>query len=1386
MTDINSSNQNESKEELQKRENSFNDLIKRKTKKLAKDKIKEDWFYPKFKWNKYTSNDFKWELFDSLSETEKNKYEKLIDSIDSTKIDELFSMFSDEIRVLSFQIENRKNELQNYYISKYELDDTKIKKLNNQLDLFSEGEINELIKGIDKKREEVLINLFWKSKVKLKKVDVKREIKEILSWTDISEEIKNREIKDILSWVDISEEIKNRIVNKIWVNSYNNSIEELRELFNRLKSLKKIDLSIVFDLFEKDIFSEDDKKFFLSKFVPFLSLWDLIKTWIYSEIQWKDKIKDDLIKHWNKSENEINYIIENIDFNDYIVKSSDIINYLNSNQLDSLAWNISIAKTFVDTYNKSLEWLRESYLNSIDNLALFKEKIHSTPQIQRKISSQDYKNIDTLLNDWIIIRLSTKDNERSKEESYTYLEIKSFQDDWTFTFCDRSSKENSYNNSSTLEISTWYYASLFYIINNNLVTKIDFFTSKEIKSKINSWEINESWDDINFKDQSDFDFLTARKNEIKEELNKMSHWKTLDELEANKEVTNLIYELDDIDNKLWINLESYNFNFLLEKIDLLDPNWKDFWLKEWVTIKASKSWSKLEWDIFTITEIDKNTKKITVENAIWQLSTWSFEEFYSLFKDHDIKRISNNTDFSKIPELATKNEKLKMWWDFEVKNDKIVKKESETWITYDYLVATKDGKDELVKIHSVNWNKVKISFWKILDEKEVKTDDYAEKEKKEKKWEIFETENETYEVSVSFLEDYIKSKKLEPRALNEANDKKKGKLPDWVDRKWSFSKWLFSNKSVAEIIKWVKIWFDSIQHYLKEWNEEHANAVALSVFGKFLPIELESDLRTRVEQWEKKHMDEYIWKLKSVDSPIATWMIEKWLLTSNTPNHKKEAWLLFMMESYWTLYAKKLYKYKWKFLWYEALGWHIWDELYRETEEKAKKAWIQFSEEELVHTLLKLQCKPWWDPKTHIHRRSRIHKEFEWSWKWWMKKDKEKWLEDSKWKRTVDWRIAWWIDELKWWTYPNAMWWFEWIIWKWWPMHKMNKLPFVMLFSWIAYNFNQKMADEFKNSMSEWRIIPAARFISLTSDIDLFNQTVLELSKRFKDLYWDKEEKYKNMLSRAEKIINNQWSKNEPDQIDATVSFFDDYWEILTKSMYMLNDWKNDEYSLSNKIIFLEKDSNPVFKKYYDLFRNYNKSDANFTVDDYMSDAFVDKWISWLDLFKFTKEALSYNQWWWFYKSKFWHFALEEVETEFLTLLKRNYSNEKNEDINIKKTILKQNLREFLSWILASHAWNQNAIEAINKPWSHFSKIFDKFWIDLTEFRNNNINAEQLLEWKNIKAERILERYINNWLDWKDHSVDRWVTWVINFTWWSIADALKKEPINDEDFQKVA
>gem|GEM_PF-4060339 len=69
-------------------------------------------------------------------------------------------MFSDEIRVLSFQIENRKNELQNYYISKYELDDTKIKKLNNQLDLFSEGEINELIKGIDKKREEVLINLF--------------------------------------------------------------------------------------------------------------------------------------------------------------------------------------------------------------------------------------------------------------------------------------------------------------------------------------------------------------------------------------------------------------------------------------------------------------------------------------------------------------------------------------------------------------------------------------------------------------------------------------------------------------------------------------------------------------------------------------------------------------------------------------------------------------------------------------------------------------------------------------------------------------------------------------------------------------------------------------------------------------------------------------------------------------------------------------------------------------------------------------------------------------------------------------------------------------------------------------------------------------------------
>lgn len=1357
MSDINSNwTIPDSPENQKKLENDFNSLLKRKSKKLAKDKLKEQWFYKNFSSNKYKKSDLKDELLEWLSESEKNTYTKFVESMKESEINELFEIFSNEIWLLSYHIEARKNELVEYYLDKYIISSENEKKLKQQIELLDEDEIKNLINSNEIKKEEIINKLFWKWKINLKPSEIKKEIRELLVWADLPDEMKNRILKKT-------------------------NLAELNPLFSTIRWLNDIDISIVNDLFQYDILSPEDKRYFLIHYVPFVSLWDLKKSWIISENKAREKVKNDLINSWKS--NDADYISENIDLDNYVINSKSIIEWLNSNDLDNFIKYIWFAQKFASSYNETLKEIKDWYLNSVQNIELFNEKVEKNQQIKRKIVNKDFKKSFV---EWSILKLTAKSNDRSNEESFVYLEIVKFHDNWTFTFLNRTDSLSNYDSSINLEKKEWHYSTLYETFWKNEVNEIEVIEKNEIIKKINLWEINESENSLNLKSDEDFDEIKNKKiNDLKDKLNEFSKWKTIDELENNSNVKYLIEELEELEN---INLDDFNYNYLLEKINLLDSEWKKFWLDNWVSFKITKSWIEQEWMVYTITSIDRQNRLIHIKNALWEDDEWTFEEFYKLFKDYDIKRFSNNEDYTKLPELLSKDDKIwKIWDNFEVKNDEIIKKDSETWISYDYLVANDDWWDELIKIHEVNWWKVKISFWKILDQEEVKKDDYWKNTKSEKKWEIFETEEQTYEVTIWFLEDYIKSKKLEPRSFDESKDKKNAKLPHWVEnRRISLVSKIFANKSLIEVIQWMKVWVDSIQHYLKESHEEHANAIALAVYGKFLPIELQSDLRTRVEQWEKKHMDEYIWKLKAVDSPIATWMIEKWLLIKNTPRHKVEAWLLFMMESYWTLYAKKIYEYKWRFLWYEALGWHIWDDLYKEVESDAKKAWIQFSEEELVHQLLKRQCKPEWFH--HIHRRSRIHKEFEWSWKAWMKKDKEKWLEDSKWKRTIDWRIKWWIDELYWWTYPNSMWWFEWVVWKWWPMHKMNKLPFIMLFSWIAYNFNQKMADEFKNSMNDWRNIPAARFISLTSDIDLFNQTVLELSSRFRDLYWSKNEKYNLMYDRAKKIFDNQnlSKKNEKNQIEATESFFDDYWEILTRSMYMLNTWKDDEYNLANKLIFLEKDSNPIFKKYYAKFRAYIDQDANFKVKDYMTDAFKFAWTSWYDLYKFTRDTLSYRTWGWFFQAEIWPDALKEVENEFLSIPKRTYSDDKKEDEQIKRKILKEDLREFIAWILTNHSWDERALESINKPWSHFSKIFDRYWIELTEFNKNNISDTKLLSWDEDVAERILDKYVSNAFNGTDHSKNRGVSWIINFTWWSIAEALSKPVLNDETFERVA
>gem|GEM_PF-6303939 len=70
-------------------------------------------------------------------------------------------------------------------------------------------------------------------------------------------------------------------------------------------------------------------------------------------------------------------------------------------------------------------------------------------------------------------------------------------------------------------------------------------------------------------------------------------------------------------------------------------------------------------------------------------------------------------------------------------------------------------------------------------------------------------------------------------------------------------------------------------------------------------------------------------------------------------------------------------------------------------------------------------------------------------------------------------------------------------------MEDMNKVPFVMAFSGISYNFEQSELDQLKNFPAKSMMLPVLRFLSYTKDINLMNETILEACKRYSEIKSD-------------------------------------------------------------------------------------------------------------------------------------------------------------------------------------------------------------------------------------------------------------------------------------------
>jgi len=1191
---------------------------------------------------------------------------------------------------------NKRNSIKWIFLRDYNIsNDEYNKKISWNISNLEEKEIDELIQS-DSKRLEFSSKILWKKVLRKNFIDFLGKFDILKRYKKLTDE--NQRL--FLSFYEIN----------LW---WNHTLKQ------------KIDINDIIALFDSWIFWDEEKKDILSKFACSV---DLKKALIIGLIKKKDvkKIKLSLIEEefWEDlTEDEKKALLSkiksediNIDLNHECINNS----LSNFNEILKIISLDSIVESCNDFMKKIIE--KSDKVIDVDIKAkkdnLDKEDNWTAFNLQLKKN-----NIDNFI-EWNILILKTEDDKWENKSINFYKIIDLWNTTWKVKLIDKT-VNNRYSENKSVECN---------------------FSQKNIISILEKWnfsEVDKSKGNLILKDFKCYDDQTF-KNELRDTENEdiseaqdeLSLF-TEDELEEKR---NNIDKEDKYYKEKVEQIDKLNLDILKWKIDDLDANGKKFWFQEWLTFETK--WDKKKWkSYFTITKINSDNS-IDIENITWlPKQTLSFEAFFEWWEWEKAKRISKASSMEDVfSDLWSNWDIWEEWSQFKFKDNWIYKKEGNKSLKceYDYLVSTKWK--ELIKIHSISWDRVQISFWEV----EQKTKD----EKDQKDWEskiktTFSVEENIHNVNIWFLDSWIRKNSLTPRALEEEKDVEETDI-EATKMHWSFISRMFDRLSVAQLLAWWKLYIDAVENYLKEWQDELSARFANSLW---LPEELKSDLVSREEAAKKKRMDDYIQKLKNVDSGPATKMIEWWLLNKDAPQYQKEAWLMFMMEKYWVLYAKFwLYKHKWNFLWYQSLGWKIWDPLFQEVKAEAKKANQTFTEEELIFRLLIKQCR--WNWHNWIKRASRLHKDFKNLRSSWKEEENKSWKQDA-WDISNGNDVASFIMwELTWWTYANAIWWFESFIDSWtWTMEEMNKIPFVMLFSWSAYSMEAASRKVISELPYAGKVIPILGLMRNESGIDVATDLILELSKKIQEKKWWK---YPWIWDEAQKIFDNMKSTSvkEVDKIKQCEKFYDKYSSVLTQALYWLNNaWKSEDTYISN-MIFLEKDDrvdenwnelkwNSIFKKYsnemswLDSWYKYTK--------DYMEDALMNKWMSWFSPYKLMKHALAVNSWGSYVNSKWWPAIIQEMLGQIIF-----YSQSKDlSTFNKRKLIIKN-----LKWII--WAALELSIDSLSRS-RQLDPFFNKLWINLDELKNMNLERWKLNAYKKWTSEY---DYLNNLTD--------------NLIWWTV------------------
>ena len=1105
-------------------------------------------------------------------------------------------------------------------------------------------------------------------------------------------------------------------------------------------------------LFATKFLKDSEKEILIKTFIPNLSLQKAIDLWILKKEKAQDlkiQIISNLSVEYDYTDSEIYDVLNKMPFDDFILDINDLS--LNTWNISKLAENIGF-KNAENDFIKSKEQfeteLIENGPSSLDELIIWLKSVNKNSKFNNLEKFKE-ENIIQFVKKWAdweeVINYVKIVKADDNEKKLTFLTVWK----WNIINLKVNWKENEIEYSSFLK---------------NLSTtdvKIDLFTQKEINKKIKDPSDSEftssdlnlftSDDIVNSTPEEKKKYLDYYAKKIAQDLDDLEEelkqkWGTDDENPLL--VARIDEKKQDLLNAVWLTNNTDFVSFLnkqkfLEKIDQVDPDWKQIWFKKWVQFTSKTT-------IYIITWFEDEWVYLT--SFAWKEWPIDFVSFYELFKENNAKRLESISDFNSLIDLN------KFWnnkWedheiiDWELKVKDVSYNDETKNRTIDYLVSNEN--DKLVKINNISWDKVTIQFW--IRKELSSLSDKDRKKYKSDKLELISIKDTERTITLTQLNNYINEHKLHPdwKVWNSVWDEKVKDVQNKFH--WSLSSRIFNRTSINELLAWWTMFVEWFKESIKRWNDLHAAKFALAL-GSALPEEIRADLQIKVERQEAEEMDKALEWLGKVDSGQAIERIKWWLLNKDTPEFKKEAWLMFMVSKYWVLYAKwALGGKKGTFLWYEAFGWKVNDELYLKVK-KDSEEWeppIPFTEEKLMYEFLNKQCKEW--GYNWIKRRWRLYKEYDGKISQWITDELAKWSREAQAMRSFKDRNGAAMWEFKWGEFNNGLWKYKEAVNRWAPLHDLNELPFTLLFSWTCYLLQEEQLNEFK-AFSEWWMkfwgLLFTKFLSDTDWMKVFNKTILALSEDFEK---KDPSNFKWMYEKAEKVFNNQKnsSLSVRDKMNAAEKFWWNYWEALTRTMLKLNN-RDSTYVKTDKLLLSDSDK---YKTYNTTLDSYI-APAVFSDEWIMNDQFAGQWVSWLSYKVFDEIG-----WLWadakFRNNEAAENILAEIIWEIKNTREYSYSNNDKEDRKIKILNLQRQLSFLFSYIKRNE-WQTNTVRAM-KEWSSYwwefkklgiSKYIDtlkweKFSINnLSNLDDNDINnfinsvAIEILDWDSKS---------NNWFD---------------------------------------